>query len=178
MDARSEFVIPFVGLKNGQHTLEFSIDQKFFEAFEFFDFNQSQFAVSAVLNKKEQLLEFALEANGMVGVACDLSTEPFDLPLHCQFDLIVKFGSEFNNDDDEILVLPHGSYQVDLSQYVYEMILLAMPSKLIHPQIEEGTLQSPILDKLKELEPKEEKKSQQDNDPRWDKLKDLLQNNK
>jgi uncharacterized metal-binding protein YceD (DUF177 family) len=63
---------------------------------------------------------------------------------------------------------------VDLSQYVYEMILLAMPSKLIHPQIEEGTLQSPILDKLKELEPKEEKKSQQDNDPRWDKLKDLL----
>ncbi len=109
MDARSEFVIPFVGLKNGQHTFEFSIDQKFFEAFEFFDFNQSQFAVSAVLNKKEQLLEFALEANGMVGVACDLSTEPFDLPLHCQFDLIVKFGSEFNNDDDEILVLPHGS---------------------------------------------------------------------
>ena len=57
MDARSEFVIPFVGLKKGQHTLEFSIDQKFFEAFEFFDFNQSQFAVSAVLNKKEQLLE-------------------------------------------------------------------------------------------------------------------------
>jgi uncharacterized metal-binding protein YceD (DUF177 family) len=53
-----------------------------------------------------------------------------------------------------------------------------MPSKLIHPQIEEGTLQSPILDKLKELEPKEEKKSQQDNDPRWDKLKDLLKNNK
>ena len=54
------------------------------------------------------------------------------------------------------------------------MIVLAQPSKLIHPDIVSGTLQSPVLEKLKELAPKEEK-SQPENDPRWDKLKDLLE---
>ena len=173
MDVRSEFEIPFVGLKNGQHSFEFKIDKTFFEAFEFFDFDHPTFTLKVDLEKKEQLLEFALQAKGVVGVECDLSTEPFEMPIDSTFDLIVKFGAEYNNDDDEILVLPHGSYQVDLSQFVYEMILLAVPSKKIHPQIEDGTLQSPILEKLKELEPKETKQ-QQDNDPRWDKLKDLL----
>ena len=173
MDVRSEFVIPFVGLKNGHHSFEFKIDKTFFEAFEFFDFDHPTFTFKLDLEKKEQLLEFALQAKGVVGVECDLSMEPFEIPIDSTFDLIVKFGAEYNNDDDEILVLPHGSYQVDLSQFVYEMILLAVPSKKIHPQIEDGTLQSPILEKLKELEPKETK-PQQDNDPRWDKLKDLL----
>jgi|TARA_A200000113_G_scaffold17468_2_gene15445 uncharacterized metal-binding protein YceD (DUF177 family) len=173
MDARAVFVIPFVGLKNGSHLFDFKIDHTFFEAFEFFDFNQPQFEVRAVLEKKESMLKFTISAQGTVGVHCDVSTEAFDLPMKTQYDLIVKFGSEYNNDDDEILVLPHGSFQVDLSQYVYEMILLALPTKLIHPQLQDGTLVSPILDKLNELEPKE-KKSERDIDPRWDKLKDLL----
>ena len=81
------------------------------------------------------MLKFTISAQGTVGVHCDISTEPFELPMKTQYDLIVKFGSEYNNDDDEILVLPHGSFQVDLSQYVYEMILLALPTKLIHPQL-------------------------------------------
>ena len=173
MDARSEFMIPFVGLKNGKHLFEFSIDHTFFEAFSFFDFKHPRFEVIARLDKKEQMLEFELEANGKVGVVCDLSMEPFDLSLQPKFTLIVKFGAAFNDDNDEILVLPHGSHQVDLSQYVYEMIVLALPPKIIHPDIATGRLKSPVLDKLKELAPKEEN-PQQENDPRWDKLKDLL----
>ena len=52
MDARAVFVIPFVGLKNGSHLFDFKIDHTFFEAFEFFDFNQPQFEARAVLEKK------------------------------------------------------------------------------------------------------------------------------
>ncbi|MGC6422102.1 MAG: YceD family protein [Flavobacteriaceae bacterium] len=173
MDARSEFKIPFVGLKNGMHLYEFTIDQTFFEAFAYFDFKQPKFNVGVQLNKKEQLLEIELHATGSVGVVCDVSMEPFDLSLNPHFDLIVKFGATYNDENDEILVLPHGSYQIDLSQYVYEMILLSLPQKRVHPQIEDGTLQSPILKKLEELAPKKEN-DQLENDPRWDKLKDLL----
>ena len=173
MDARSEFTIPFVGLKNGRHHFEFTIDHTFFEAFDFFDFDHPQFEVAIQLEKKEQLLTFELAATGHVGVQCDVSMEPFDLPLQTKMDLIVKFGPAFNNDNEEILVLPHGSYQVDLSQPVYEMILLALPNKRIHPQVEDGTMDSPILEKLKELAPKAQP-PQADSDPRWDKLKDLL----
>ena len=53
------------------------------------------------------------------------------------------------------------------------MNILKIPPKIEHPKIENTTLQSKIQDKLKTLEPKATPVEGQ-NDPRWDKLKDLL----
>jgi len=65
---------------------------------------------------------------------------------------------------------------VNIQQYVYESIVLSLPAKRIHPGVKDGTLKSEILEKLKELSPKEvDKKSDDDDtDPRWDNLKKLL----
>ena len=54
------------------------------------------------------------------------------------------------------------------------MIVLAIPAKIVHPGIEDGTLDSDILTKLEELQPKERLLSEEESDPRWNKLKDLL----
>ena len=65
--------------------------------------------------------------------------------------------------------------EVNIQQYIYESIILAVPIKKIHPGVEDGTLQSEILDKLEELRPggnQEEKDNE--TDPRWDNLKKLL----
>ena len=92
------------------------------------------------------------------------------------YKLVVQFGDEFNNDNDELLILPHGEHQIDLSQYIYEMIVLSVPHKRIHPGVKDGTLQTEALQKLNELQVKEikEEKKEDDIDPRWDKLKQLL----
>ena len=52
------------------------------------------------------------------------------------------------------------------------MIVLAIPVKKVHPGVLDGSLDSTLLKRLEELQPKEEKLDS--NDPRWDKLKDLL----
>lgn len=173
MRKSSDFMIPFVGLKDGRHQFDFKIDNTFFADFDYADFHKSHFDVSVLLEKKTTLLEFHFKAKGFVTIACDLSTELFDLPLHPSDDLVVKFGSNTEQTDDRILVIPVGSYQVDISQQIYEMILLAIPQKNIHPGITDGTLKSEIIDKLKELAP-QEKSIAQEGDPRWEKLKDLL----
>ncbi len=169
----SEFNIPFIGLKDGRHDFTFEIDNTFFANFDYLDFHKSHFDINVTLNKKATHLEFHFEANGYVTIPCDLSTELFDLPLTPSDDLVVKFGSTIGQLDDHILVIPVGSFQVDISQQIYEMILLAVPQKNIHPGVADGSLSSEIIDKLKELAPKE-KAIKQGDDPRWDKLKDLL----
>ena len=83
-----------------------------------------------------------------------------------------------NNENDEILILPHGEHQVDISQYIYEMLVLAVPSKRIHPGVADGSLKSDILDRLEALQPKEQKNETGTTDPRWDGLKKLLTDNK
>ncbi|MEK9517261.1 MAG: YceD family protein [Flavobacteriaceae bacterium] len=173
MEQFSEFLIPFIGLKDGLHRFDFKIDNKFFEGFDFLDFQNAHIQVSLIFEKKTTLLELNFSAKGQVTVPCDITTEPFKLPIDTAFKLVVKFGSVENDDDDEILILPHGSHEIQIAQYIYEMIVLSVPQKKVHPGIAEGTLKSEILEKLKDLQP-QEKPISDETDPRWDKLKDLL----
>lgn len=173
-----EFTIPFVGLKVGEHHLDFIIDNTFFEHFEFDEFNNANINLDVLLDKKTTLLEFTLTYNGYVNVNCDVSNEPYDQEIEGKYHFVVKFGEAFNDENEDLLILPHGSYEVNIQQYVYESLVLGLPTRRIHPGIEDGTLQSDILDKLEELSPKANSESKkdttEDTDPRWDTLKKLL----
>lgn len=176
MKSTNEYLIPFVGLKLGKHQFEFKINKKFFDEFGFDEFESCDITAEVVLEKKSTMLEITFKHKGTVNVPCDLTGEPFDLPIKGKIKLVVQFGEEFNNDNDELLILPHGEHQIDLSQYIYEMIVLSIPQKRIHPGVKDGTLQTEALQKLKELEVKKikEEKKEEDTDPRWDQLKKLL----
>jgi uncharacterized metal-binding protein YceD (DUF177 family) len=175
MKVNKEFLIPFAGLKQGKHQFEFEIDKKFFDDFEFDEYNDVNVKVNLVLDKKITMLELSFSHSGTVNVPCDLSNEDFDLPISGELNLIVKFGDAFNDDNDELLILPHGEFQVDVSQYIYEMIILSVPLKRVHPGIEDGTVAAGTIEKLNELAPKEEQIIEEnETDPRWDELKKLL----
>ncbi|MRI01231.1 DUF177 domain-containing protein [Kriegella sp. EG-1] len=174
MMKQKEFNVPFSGLKQGKHDFEFEIDNKFFESFGYDEFNAADVKLHLQLNKTSTMLELEFDGQGSVNVNCDITSEPYDQEIDAQLNLVVKFGETFNDDDDEILIIPHGSHQVNIAQYVYEMLVLAVPQKRVHPGIADGTLKSEVLDKLEELQPKESRENKEENDPRWDKLKNLL----
>lgn len=177
MKEQKEFTIPFVGLKVGEHRYKIDIDNTFFEHFEYDEFNDAKIHLDVLLNKKTTLLEFTLTFSGWVGVNCDITNEPFAQDLSGTYHFVVKFGEEFDDENEDLLILPHGSHQVNIQQYVYESIVLAMPVRRIHPGVADGTLKSEMLERLEELSPKSEddNESEEDStDPRWDDLKKLL----
>lgn len=174
MMKQKEFAIPFTGLRQGKHDFEYTIDNQFFESFGYDEFNGANIFLKVSLKKMSTMLELEMEAQGTVNVDCDLTSEPYDQPISSELELVVKFGEEYNDEDDEILVIPHGEHQINIAQYVYEMLVLAVPQKRIHPGVLNGTLQSEALKKLEELQPKETKKDIEESDPRWDELKKLL----
>lgn len=168
-----QFNIQFVGLKEGKHEFNYAIDNKFFEAFNFDDYNSSSIKVSLHFIKKSTLFELTFVAEGTVEVPCDVTNEMYDQEIDSELPLVVKFGPEFNNDNEEILILPHEAYELNVAQFIYEMIVLAVPNKRVHPKVVDGTMESEALNKLKELEIKEEK-TVETTDPRWDKLRNLI----
>ena len=177
MKKTKEYLIPFVGLKLGKHHFEYQIDNTFFDLFEYDEFQNSDIKVSVVLEKKSNMLEISFKHEGIVHVPCDVTGEDFDLPIKSKMKLIVRFGEEFNNDNEELLILPFGEFEVDIAQYMYEMIVLSVPLRRVHPGVKDGTLESEALKKLNELavkETKKENKQEENIDPRWDKLKQLL----
>jgi uncharacterized metal-binding protein YceD (DUF177 family) len=176
MKALKEYTIPFVGLKEGEHHFDFDIDNTFFQNFEYDEFNAANVKIDLKLIKKSTLLEFYFEATGSVNLNCDITNEPYNQTIDDEFKLVVKFGNEYNDDNEDILIVPHGEYEINVAQYIYELIVLAVPIKRVHPGIEDGTLQSDILSKLEELSPNEDSKTKSSEgiDPRWNNLKKLL----
>lgn len=170
------YTIPFVGLKLGKHQFEYDIDNEFFEHFEYDDLNSSNVKIDLLLEKKTTMMELTFKASGSVNVNCDLTNEPYDQPIDGSLFLVIKFGEKFNDENEDLLILPHGEYEVNVQQYIYELIVLSIPLKRVHPGVEDGTLDSEVLDKLEELSinNNENKNDEDEIDPRWDKLKNLL----
>jgi uncharacterized metal-binding protein YceD (DUF177 family) len=178
MKKLNEFLIPFIGLKLGKHQFEYQINKAFFESFDYDEFESADIKVSVVFDKKNTMLELNFKHKGTIHVPCDLTNEMFDFPIKGKLKVIVQFGEEYNDDNDELLILPHGEHEINIAQIIYEMIALSIPFRKVHPGVKDGSLDSEALRKLNELrveEIKEDNTNTEDNiDPRWDKLKQLL----
>ncbi len=166
-----EFLIQFVGLKEGLHHFDYHISDKFFEFFQFDDFENIEIDVKLDFQKKSTMFILNFKSEGKVNVLCDVSGEPFDLDVVGDLKLIVKFGEEFNDDDEEILIIPHNEFQIDVAQYIFEMIVLSIPQKRIHPGVATGEVEVAELKNEKE-------ENKEEIDPRWEKLKQIQTNKK
>ena len=81
-----------------------------------------------ILEKKETLLELHFKASGWVNVNCDLTNEPYNQTIEKEFDLVVNFGDEYNDEHIDMLIISYGTYEVNIQQYIYELIVLAVPN--------------------------------------------------
>lgn len=174
-----EFKIAFAGLKQGKHEFSFELDNEFFESFGYDEFNSSAATATVELDKRSTLMDLHIKGLGSVNVNCDVTNEPFDMPIDATINIVVKFGDRFNDDNEDILILPHGEYEINVAQYLYEAIVLSIPIKKTHPGLEDGSLESDVLEKLKELQlsSSDDSEGNLDIDPRWDVLKKLKTDN-
>jgi uncharacterized metal-binding protein YceD (DUF177 family) len=166
----NEFKIAFYGLKEGKHEFKFDINHSFFEAFENALVDNGKIEVILDLEKFSNMLILNLDAKGTVETMCDLCGDPLDLSLSATEKIIVKFGEEQFDQTDEIIIIPHDTHEIDISQRVYELIVLSLPNKRQHENIEDCNQE--VIQKMEELQMRrqEEKKNI---DPRWDALNKL-----
>lgn len=176
MHVLQAYTIKFSGLELGIHTFEYQLDKTFFAHFDFEEFEEENLKGKVVLDKKPSRLEVFFQVSGTAEVLCDVSNTPFTMPIDNDLELIVKFGDEFDNSNEDILILPHGEFELNVAQYLYECTALAIPLKKVNPALQDSKKGRAILNKLDELSPQgqEDNKSEEETDPRWDKLKDLL----
>lgn len=176
---KKDYNIVFSGLTLGSHDFEYAIDDSFLETlFDYHDLPGIKANVKVALAKQNTMLEFVFSLKGILPIECDITGKPYEQELNNSFELVVKFGEEYNDDDDEILILPHGDYEVNVAQYIYELIILSLPTRYIHPDVEAGDIDEETRALLEKYQPgaEDEDVSNDDDevDPRWSKLKDLL----
>jgi uncharacterized protein len=169
------YTIGLSGLKEGRHTFDFEIGNTFFESYDDSEIKEGSLFAKIELEKRSSHIDLLIRISGKVKVSCDRCLEMFFYPVCCENRLLVKLGKKIEDSDPDIISLPTDEHELDLQQHFYEYIYLALPIKRVHPDDINGnsTCDPVMLRKLKELIVEEEN----ENDPRWDELKRLMNDN-
>lgn len=178
MDKLRNYDVSFSGLKNGKHEFKFEIDKTFFQLFDTEqEFTNPRIIVNVLLDKHTTFLEFEIKINGLVELVCDIINEDFDYPIENEIKILVNFGEEYDDSNEDVITIPTGDHALNVAHLIYENVMLSIPMKKISPNINEEDLK--ILDQFspKEIEEAEEEEKEHESDPRWDALRKLRDNN-
>lgn len=172
VEAKKDFDIRLLKLKNGKHNFAYSINASFFTLYEQSSLHDGKLEVNLELEKNEatNLLNFSL--SGTVKLECDRCLDDIDYPVKSDYKLTVKISDEEQTDAENIMIIPTNNQVVNVADVIYEMIYLALPIKKLCEDVGKECNKK-VIEKLKDLQSAED--SEDDStDPRWDKLKELL----
>lgn len=162
-----KFKIDIFKLGNGIHTYEFEISKSFFEESPEGSIEEGKGIVKVELEKNDSFLNVDFNFDVKVELECDRSLEMFEFKIKKQENLIFKFGEEDIELDDNIVMIHRDTQRLDLAQYIYELMLVAIPMKKLHPKYGEDFGENELVYSSSEENP------QTESDPRWEQLKKL-----
>jgi uncharacterized metal-binding protein YceD (DUF177 family) len=160
-------IIKFKGLALGEHHFDFHIGRDLFFENNYDEIEDCDVDVDVSLILHERMLEFDVIFKGSITCLCDRCLDPVSLPVDCEEKLIVNITHQ-NKKEDSYWEISDNEYQLDLSELFYETIALQRPITVRHnledcnPEIIELLSITPPLG------------GAGGGDPRWAKLKDLL----
>ena len=162
------------GIKDGNHEDFFDINGEFFESFVNSDVTNCEIKVVSVLIKDGNKLKLNLGLKGEINnLLCDLCASEMTISVDNSISVLLHENEEEIDDTDEIIYIKPNQHEIDISHLIYEGIVLSIPSKIEHS----GKGNNKCDNEMKVLLDKYAEKTEDRNDPRWNKLnklKDLI----
>lgn len=133
---KKQYIVKFAGLPVGTHEFEFKINGTFFEQFNETEITEADIDITVVLTKQNNLMQMQFEINGTVNLSCDRCLKYYDFPIEASENLVVKYGND-EESTDEIIAVNEAAGYADISHYLFEYIMLALPSRRVACEVDE-----------------------------------------
>ncbi len=135
------YIIDYKALGFGKHNLSFEVDKELFALYDYQEIKGGRCSVDIDMEyseccKSEILLN--VKINGTAVVECDRCLEECDIPINFEEDVVIKIYNdtlypEHKSDDDAIWIAA-SEPKVELTQYIYESIILSLPYQRVHEE--------------------------------------------
>ena len=188
-----KYKIDLKGMQADSCKYEFVLDNLFFANIDGPEVQKGKVNVVLVVKKTSRAFELNFQTDGMVWVPCDRCLDDMEQPVSSTDKLLVKFGHEYAEEGDNLIVIPEEEGEINVAWFMYEFIALAIPMKHVHAP---GKCNKAMSSKLsKHLRTTSDDEMDEDSfvpeesnelvnddtetavDPRWDELKKILDNN-
>jgi len=185
------YKIDLKSLAPGKHEFKYFLENTFFTDIDGDEVRKGKVNVCVTVQKLSQMFEMNFDINGVAIVPCDRCLDDMEIPVESHNRLMVKFGKEYSEESDEIVVIPEEEGAINIAWFLYEFIALDVPMKHVH---EPGKCNKTMTAKLRkhtarsyddetddgasddEVSDSSDFSSEPSTDPRWDALRDFEEN--
>lgn len=137
MDA-SLYSVPLTGLREGTHDYEFICGDAFFKEMGNTDETQAELQVHAQIINQSSRLQLKLTYNGVLHLQCDRCLISYAKPVVLSESFWISAG-EILRIEDQIILVPAGTDRLNLSQHMYETLMLQVPMRKVPCEDDNGT---------------------------------------
>ncbi|MCF0190291.1 MAG: DUF177 domain-containing protein [Marinilabiliaceae bacterium] len=179
MDSLRLYDIDYKALADGVHEFEFTADDTLFSSIENSLIPGGELRVALKATKSMQMLKLHFDIDGTLRLTCDVCLDDFDYKVEAlEGDIVMKFGDHYEELTDELVVIDEQSAEsINVAQWIYEIVASSLPIRIEHPLDEEGdrTCNPEMLEQLARYTTQDKNDdSETEVDPRWEKLKGLI----
>jgi uncharacterized metal-binding protein YceD (DUF177 family) len=171
-----EYIIEFPKVRMGSNEYSFNLNDDFLSKIEGSAIQRANVIATLALTKAEHLYELQFHLEGTVTCECDVCLEQFELPVDTDYQLLMKVSEVERYDDDEIIYITDKLIEYDLTQYLYESLMLSIPVRKTCNMSGTKECNKEVIAKLEELRVDENTEDEDESNPTWDKLKDIFNN--
>lgn len=174
----------------GKQEFNYHVDGEFFNEIEASEVRSGSIDVALSVNHaQEGIYELDFVCNGVISIPCDRCLDDMEHKVDTSYHLSVKIGDEYDDSIDEVLIIPSSWRTLDLAPIVRDTVLLTIPMMHVHAP---GECNEEMLGRLEEhaargynsdedFETPPQDKDNENNadgniDPRWEALKQLVEN--
>ena len=182
------FKLPLRGMTRGTQEFEYTLDTEFFRNMESEDIIKGNVNTHLTVNCKGDFFELFFTLEGNIFIPCDRCLDEMEHIVDTEYRLCVKYGEEYNDENDELLIIPESDNYLNVAYMLYDTVALTIPLKHVHPA---GKCNKGMTKYLKnnavegydddldfdEAFDNEEIENNSQVDPRWEALKKLTENN-
>lgn len=113
---------------------DYTLDTAFFQAMEQPDVTGAEVRVHLDVDHKNDAYYCRFKAEGKLFIPCDRCLEPMTWPVSLEEELTVKYGEEYDDSTDGVLVIPQNDTHLDLAPLLCDMMLLSIPMRHVHEE--------------------------------------------
>ncbi len=185
----SAFKLALKSLGEGVHEFEYKLGKQFFVDMENSDVHDADLTVHLTVTHRHDAYDLDFRVDGTVTLLCDRCLDDLIVPIDATYRLMVKYGEDYNDESDDLLIIPQSDNDLNVSYMIYDTVVLAIPIKHVHPLGKCNRQMSSLLKRHRAVTPGEDAELQEElldsiddvdadagggsTDPRWDALKGL-----
>lgn len=174
-------------MSDGTHEFTYNLTKAFFKNMENEDIREADVNVVLTVNHHGDIYELHFDVEGVLTLLCDRCLDDLEFPVDTTYDIKVKYGEDYNDDSDDLLIIPESDNYLNVAYMIYDTVALTIPIKHVHPMgkcnramsamlkkhraqshdDEDAALEDQLIDEMDEMDSGSEDRI----DPRWEGLK-------